>query len=80
MDGNTALTASSTLSDLSKYLKDANNIKPPKGTVYVKSNNTITSLEVKETDNYGFKEVDGEIRAVLSEHTAGEFTTQKPST
>lgn len=79
MDGNTALTSASELSALNNYLKDASNIKPPKGTVYVKSGNSITSLEVKDTDNYGFKEVNGEIRAVLSEHTAGDFTTQKPT-
>ena len=64
-------------SDLSNYLQDSANIKPPVGKAYYKSGDTISELTITNGTNYSFKEVNSETRAVLSDHTAGEFTVQK---
>ena len=58
--------------DLKPYLNDVDNIKPPTGKAYIKG----TAQDISATD-YSFKTVDGETRAALGEHTAGDFTNKK---
>ena len=76
MNGGTATNLTS-LSNLSDYLNDAANIKPPTGTAYVKSDNTVTTLTLTNSDKYEFNA--DKTRAVLKSHTAGDFTTEKPT-
>ena len=65
--------------ELANYLNDYNKIKPPTGTVYVKSgtSSTSTSVVISATDDY---EINSDFRAVLKTYTAGDFTTEKPTT
>lgn len=67
----------SSLSDLSDYLNDADKLKPPTGKAYYKDGTTIKELTIADSTDYGFNT--DKTRAVLSGHTAGDFTTQKPT-
>ena len=58
--------------DLKPYLKDIENIKPPTGQAYIDG----TATDIKDT-SYSFKDVDGEKRAALDNHTSNEFTKTK---
>ena len=73
-------TAISSVNDLSDYLQDAANIKPPVGKTYAKRSDTVTELTITDSDVYEFQEIDGELRAVLKGYTSGEFTTKKSDT
>ena len=62
--------------DLEDYLQDADKIKPPTGKAYING----TATEIKET-SYSFKtDSNGEKRAALDGHTAGEFTSKSNGT
>ncbi len=64
------------ISDLTDYVEDIDNLKPPKGKVYIQGKATDVSATV-----YGIsKSSDGkEPRATLDSHTAAEFTKQAGS-
>ena len=72
MENGTEKDSLSISEDLKNYLQDSANIKPPIGDVYLDSGEgkmTIadgTLYEVKQDDN-------GDYRATLNGHTAGEF-------
>lgn len=63
-----------TVSGLSDYLQDADNLKPPKGDVYIDGE----SKPVPAT-SYVIQKVDNDWRATLGGKTAGAFSTQKKS-
>jgi len=62
------------LSNLSDYVKDIGNLKPPTGKAYI--NGTATDISAT---SYDFKTVDGETRASLDNKTAGEFSVKSTS-
>lgn len=63
------------VSGLSDYLQDADNIKPPTGKAYI--NGTATDISANA---YAIaKEDNGDYRATLDGHTAGEFTSKESS-
>ena len=76
MDKGTYPTAISQLKD---YLKDAANIKPPTGKAYING----TATDISANASYSIKQpADNsteEARAILDNHTAGEFTKSTPS-
>ena len=60
------------MSNLSDYLQDAANIKPPTGKAYINGtaeNISATTYDIKHLDS-------GEYRATLDGKTAGEFTNK----
>lgn len=61
------------IKDLSAYVMDLDNLKPPKGTCHLKDGKTVvvddTSYSIKPTGT----SPNTQIRAVCEEHTAGEF-------
>ena len=66
-------TGKNTVSDikaLSEYLTDVDNIKPPKGTCYLKAGGTI---DLTDTDVYEVKLHGTEYRAVCREKVASDF-------
>lgn len=63
-----------TVSGLSDYLQDADNLTPPKGDVYIDGE----SKPVPAT-SYVIQKVDNDWRATLGGKTAGAFSTQKKS-
>ena len=67
-------TAPTSLSDLSDYLQDADNLKPPTGNAYVEG----TATEIKATE-YAITTDDGESRATLDGNTSGKFTSKESS-
>ena len=64
-------TAAPQMSDLSDYLQDPDNIKPPTGKAYV--NGTATDISAT-TYSITKQESNGDYRATLDGKTAGEFT------
>ncbi|MBR6711979.1 MAG: type II secretion system protein [Selenomonadaceae bacterium] len=72
MENGTTKNTLSITDDLKDYLQDASTIKPPLGDVYVDS--TDKKLTVTSSMSYSVtKQDDGEYRATLEGHTAGEF-------
>ena len=67
------------LSDLSDYLKDADNVKPPTGNAYIDG----TATDISAT-SYAIQQptsgTTDEARATLDGHTSGEFTNKKKAT
>lgn len=61
----------SSVSDLTDYLQDVDNIKPPTGKAYI--NGTATAISAK---TYAIQKTNDEARATLDEHTSGEFTNK----
>ena len=76
MEKGTKATAPTTVSDLSDYLQDADNIKPPTGKAYI--NGTAKGIQATA---YAIGKAEGEddYRATLDGHKAGEFTTKEKS-
>ncbi|MBR4643476.1 MAG: type II secretion system protein [Selenomonadaceae bacterium] len=66
-------TTAPQMSDLSDYLQDPDNIKPPTGKAYV--NGTATDISAT-TYSITKQESNGDYRATLDDHTAGEFTNK----
>ena len=64
----------STIDALSDYLRDASNVKPPKGKAYV--NGTATEISASTYAIRAATTTD-EARATLDNKTAGEFTNTK---
>ncbi len=62
------------VSNLSDYLQDIDNIKPPTGKAYI--NGTATNISAT---SYEIKTVNDEARASLDNHTSGEFTNKSKS-
>ena len=61
---------------LKPYLQDAENIKPPLGDVYLDSSTDATNGKLTITDSMDYvvsKDSNGDYRATLKGHTAGEF-------
>ena len=66
------------MSNVKAYLQDADNIEPPIGDVYLNSSNSSEGnqgkLTITSSMSYDVtKQDDGEYRATLNGHTAGEF-------
>ena len=69
------------MSNVKAYLQDADNIKPPIGDVYLNSSNSSEGnqgnqgkLTITSSMSYDVtKQDDGEYRATLEGHTAGDF-------
>ena len=61
------------IKDLSAYVMDLDNLKPPKGTCHLKDGKTV----VVDDTSYSIKPIgtspNTQIRAVCEEHTAGDF-------
>ena len=62
------------LSQLSAYVRDVDDLKPPTGSAYIKSNNSITATKINATAYAITAGVSGESRATLDSHTAADFT------
>ena len=64
------------VSDLSEYLKDVDNVKPPTGEAYI--NGTATKINAT---TYAIKDATAtdDARATLDGHTSGEFTNKTKS-
>ena len=60
------------LSDLKDYVKDVEDLKPPKGKAYINGEQKDISAT-----SYGFKEVVNETRAALDNQIAGAFSVSK---
>lgn len=60
------------INDLSDYLMDATNVKPPTGKAYVNG----TEEDISDT-SYSITEDNGDYRATLDGKTSGEFTSKK---
>ena len=58
------------LSDLSNYVKDVTNLKPPVGKAKLKAGGEVTTTS---SSVYEIETKDSQTRAVLDSHTAGEF-------
>jgi len=71
MDGED-ISGNTKVSDLSKYLKDASDIKPPtSGKCYIGGD---TAVEIPGDGEYTIEEIDSEYRAVLgTKNTSGKF-------
>jgi len=67
-------TTAPTMSNLSDYIQDSANLKPPTGKAYI--NGTATDITVT---TYAITQVDGEYRATLDGKTAGNFTNKSSS-
>ena len=67
------------LSQLKDYLKDSANIKPPTGKAYING----TATDISANPSYSIKQPAAnsteEARAILDNHTAGEFTKSTAS-
>ncbi len=72
MENGTSKSTLSITTDLKDYLQDASTIKPPLGDVYVDSNDQKLTITSSMSYNVA-KQSDGEYRATLEGHTAGEF-------
>ena len=55
-------------SQLKGYIRDFENVKPPKGKVYLNGGET----DIKDS-SYSLKKFDNEMRATLDDHTLNEF-------
>ena len=69
-----------TWESLSPYLKDAENIKPPKGKCYIKGTSTDVPADKYDVTEIGINsDVNSpkEYRATLGNHPAGDFTNNK---
>ena len=65
-------TAAPQMSDLSDYLQDPDNIKPPTGKAYVNG----TATDISATTYEITAQSNGDYRATLGGKTAGEFTNK----
>ena len=69
--------------DLSNYLREADNLKPPKGKVFIKGASDREEKTIENDATYSFTTVSGETRAALTvdgvAKTSGDFMTQKKS-
>ena len=68
------------VSDLTDYLKDADNIKPPTGYAYIDGDKTDISANTSYSIKKPADNSTEEARAILGTHTAGEFSKTKKST
>lgn len=60
----------STVSDLSSYLNDAENVKPPSGKFFLKSS---TDPQTSNATSYAITTSDNQSRATFDSHTSSDF-------
>ena len=69
---NGSASVPTTVSGLSDYLQDADNLTPPKGDVYIDG-----EAQPVPANSYAIQQIDKDYRATLGGKTAGAFSTQK---